>query len=235
VVRVAPDGASTRQRLVAAARELILRDGLSRLTVGNICDAANVSRATFYLHFANRNDVVGALVVEEAAVLRSSLEKKAKRYPNFAELCVEMMLESLHAVERNKVVYGLLNDDRASRAARLSTTSAAFDEVAMGLWEPLLRDAQHRGEARAGLDPTDVVHWFRRIFLSYLEAAEGHRPTDEAMRRELETFLLPAMLSDETARAYATDHALRSLVGTIASRSADLAGAVDELRRHTAS
>lgn len=234
MVRAVPDGASTRERLVAAARELIVRDGLSKLTVGNICDAANVSRATFYLHFANRNDVVGALVVEEAAVLRSSLEKKAKRYNNFAELCVEMMLESLHAVERNHIVYGLLNDDRASRAARLATTSAAFDEVAMDLWEPLLRDAQQRGEARAGLGATEVVHWFRRIFLSYLEAAEGHRPTDDAIRRELETFLLPAMLSDETSRAYATDHALKSLVGTIASHSADLAGAVDELRRHTA-
>jgi AcrR family transcriptional regulator len=234
VVRVAPDGASTRERLVAAARELILRDGLSKLTVGNICDAANVSRATFYLHFANRNDVVSALVVEEAAELRSFLEKKARRYTSFAELCVEMMLESLHAVEGNQVVYSLLNDDRGSRAARLATTSAAFDEVAMGLWEPLLRDAQRSGEARAGLEPTEVVHWFRRIFLSYLEAAEGHRPTDDAMRRELETFLLPAMLSEETSRAYATDHPLKSLVDTIASRSADLAGAVDELRRHTA-
>jgi AcrR family transcriptional regulator len=234
VVRVAPDRASTRERLVAAARELISRDGLSKLTVGNICDAADVSRATFYLHFGSRNDVVGALVVEEAAVLRATLEKKAKRYKNFAELCVEMMLESLHAVEDNPILHGLLSDDRASHALRIATTSAAFDEVAMDLWEPLLRDAQRSGEARAGLDPTELVHWFRRIFLSYLEVAEGHRPGDDAIRRELETFLLPAMLSDETSRAYATDHALKSLVGTIASRSADLAGAVDELRRHTA-
>jgi AcrR family transcriptional regulator len=219
---------------VAAARELILRDGLSKLTVANVCEAADVSRATFYLHFASRNDVVGALVVEEAAALRATLEKRAKRYSNFADLCVEMMLESLHAVESNEIVYRLLNDDRASRTARLATTSAAFDEVAMALWEPLLRDGQKRGEARAGLDPTEVVHWFRRIFLSYLESTEGSRPTDDAIRRELETFLLPAMLSDEASRAYATDHALKSLVDAVASRSADLAGAVDELRRHTA-
>jgi len=233
VVRVASDGAPTRDRLISAARELILRDGLNKLTVGNVCEAANVARATFYLHFATRNDVVGALVVEEAAAMRASLEQKAKRYNNFGEMCVEMMLDSLHVVESNPVVYGLLNDDRASRAARLATTSAAFDEVATALWDPLLREAQQSGQARAGLDPVEVVHWFRRIFLSYLEAAEGQRPSDDAIRRELETFLLPSMLSDETSRAYASDHALRSLVGTIATHSADLAGAVDELRRHT--
>jgi AcrR family transcriptional regulator len=48
----------THQRLLSAAEAVFHRDGYSRSTVGNIAAAANVNRATFYLHFTDKSDVL---------------------------------------------------------------------------------------------------------------------------------------------------------------------------------
>lgn len=51
----------TRQRLLRAARALFERDGYVRSTISHITHEANVSRATFYLHFADKADILLAL------------------------------------------------------------------------------------------------------------------------------------------------------------------------------
>jgi AcrR family transcriptional regulator len=52
----------TRQRLLVAAEEIFQRDGYSGTTVGSIATSANVSRATFYLHFTDKSDVLMTLM-----------------------------------------------------------------------------------------------------------------------------------------------------------------------------
>ena len=54
--------ALTNQRLVAAAQLVFERDGYARATVGNIAAEANVNRATFYLHFADKAQVMLAVM-----------------------------------------------------------------------------------------------------------------------------------------------------------------------------
>jgi AcrR family transcriptional regulator len=57
----------TRQRLLSAAEAVFQRDGYSGTTVGNIAASANVSRATFYLHFTDKADVLLALMRADLA------------------------------------------------------------------------------------------------------------------------------------------------------------------------
>lgn len=52
----------TRQRLLSSAEQIFHRDGYSGTTVGSIATAANVSRATFYLHFTDKSDVLMTLM-----------------------------------------------------------------------------------------------------------------------------------------------------------------------------
>jgi len=51
----------TRQRLLDAAREMFAEKGYAATTVDDITEAAGASRATFYLHFASKPDLVVAL------------------------------------------------------------------------------------------------------------------------------------------------------------------------------
>jgi AcrR family transcriptional regulator len=53
--------AATRQRLIDAARVRFLEDGFVGTKVDRIVEQAGTSRATFYLHFKNKSDVMVAI------------------------------------------------------------------------------------------------------------------------------------------------------------------------------
>jgi len=50
--------AETRRRLLSAARDAFLESGFTATTVERIVEAANTSRATFYLHFKNKTEAL---------------------------------------------------------------------------------------------------------------------------------------------------------------------------------
>ncbi|HVU20665.1 MAG TPA: TetR family transcriptional regulator [Rhizomicrobium sp.] len=63
----ARERASTRARLLDAARSLVARDGETALTLGGVADEAGIARATVYGYFTGKKDLLAAL--EEAASL----------------------------------------------------------------------------------------------------------------------------------------------------------------------
>ncbi len=69
----------TRQRLVDAARELFVRNGTRGTSVDDIAKAAGTSRATFYAHFTDKQDVIREFA-------RSMWETAFAVYHRFGEL-----------------------------------------------------------------------------------------------------------------------------------------------------
>jgi len=65
----------TRQRLLGAARRLILAGGESRVAASVVAQQAGVGGATFYEHFRNRDDLVRALSDNLFDELRDKLAK----------------------------------------------------------------------------------------------------------------------------------------------------------------
>jgi AcrR family transcriptional regulator len=60
----------TRRRLMAAAEERFLSAGFLSTTVDDITAAAGVSRATFYLHFPNKTEILRDLAVSSLPELK---------------------------------------------------------------------------------------------------------------------------------------------------------------------
>ncbi|WP_158889689.1 TetR/AcrR family transcriptional regulator [Amycolatopsis anabasis] len=54
-------GEQRRSELLDAAESLVLRDGIDSLTVDDVTVGAGVAKGTFYLHFTNKADLIGAL------------------------------------------------------------------------------------------------------------------------------------------------------------------------------
>src|SRR5271167_594777 len=69
----------TRQRLIDAARELFLKNGTRATSVDDIAKAAGTSRATFYAHFTDKQDVIREFA-------RSMWETAFAVYHRFGEL-----------------------------------------------------------------------------------------------------------------------------------------------------
>ncbi len=57
--------AMTRHALLTAAKDLIDEAGTAEISLGEVALAAGVGRTTFYDYFADRDDVIAALVEEE--------------------------------------------------------------------------------------------------------------------------------------------------------------------------
>lgn len=57
-------------RIVAAARELFLKDGFNATTTDTLCKAASVSKTTLYKYFGDMTGVLEAVVVAEGAQFR---------------------------------------------------------------------------------------------------------------------------------------------------------------------
>jgi AcrR family transcriptional regulator len=55
-------GRATRERIVAAASELMLRRGVARTTIEDIQEAAAISTSQMYHYFADKNDLVSAVI-----------------------------------------------------------------------------------------------------------------------------------------------------------------------------
>ena len=222
----------SRSRLLDAGRALVESDGVAALTVGSICDRAQLSRATFYVHFSNRDAVLLTLFLEEAAAVIGASSALATEYPQFGELCVEAFVQGVDRIRANSMLRILFADEGASVTARLASTSQAFLAMAHEFWEPLVVAAQARGEVRAGLEADAVVGWLIRVFMSYLEEPEASSTPSDVRRREIQTFLLPAFLARQETNAGTGDLEAEHLLDQLAVQNDLIRSKLDALREH---
>ncbi|HEV7850985.1 MAG TPA: TetR/AcrR family transcriptional regulator [Mycobacterium sp.] len=60
--KLTPKGRATRERIVAAAAELMSRRGVARTTIEDIQEAAAVSTSQMYHYFADKGELVAAVI-----------------------------------------------------------------------------------------------------------------------------------------------------------------------------
>lgn len=57
-----PSGTDTRERILDAAQDLVMRSGFSATSIDQIQQAADISRGTFFYHFDTKDDLARELV-----------------------------------------------------------------------------------------------------------------------------------------------------------------------------
>ncbi|MFN8075692.1 MAG: helix-turn-helix domain-containing protein [Kineosporiaceae bacterium] len=72
-------GSPARARLLAAASALFYAEGIHRVGVDRIIEAAQVTRATFYRHFPGKEDLVLAYVRTQDRLVRDAVTALASR------------------------------------------------------------------------------------------------------------------------------------------------------------
>lgn len=86
-----------RERIIDAARRIVIREGLAALSMRKIADAIGYSPASLYLHFAGRDEIAEALGQEGYAQLLAQLEPLT---------LIADARERLHALAHAYVAYG---------------------------------------------------------------------------------------------------------------------------------
>ena len=197
-------GTETRDRILAAARRVMLSHGLVRATTREIAHAAGVSEGTLYNHFASKEELFLAALGQVPSgffeiirglrqrpedeqvrtvlseVARSGLEFYAEAIPMGASIFADPRLLARHRE---------LLASRGAGPQRANEAVAAY-----------LRAAQTRGNVRADADPEAVAYMFLgalyqrvywRQFLGEAEPADGDERFITALLDSLDRLLLP--------------------------------------------
>jgi AcrR family transcriptional regulator len=139
----------TRTEIYDAAMNLFLRRGFDSVTIEDICDAADVARATFFLHFPAKE----ALLVEYGERANDQLAAAIADYRGSATATLRMALKMLaERAVRHPDVVRLVMREMLARPRMLSE----HDEKAAGLVDLLaavIRRGQKSGEFRRRTEP----------------------------------------------------------------------------------
>jgi AcrR family transcriptional regulator len=190
--------AAARERLVDAAEAGIDRFGLAKTTLEDVAREAAVSRATVYRYFANRDELMLAVLIRD---LERSREHELDEFfegatdpAAFGRALVEAAVYLLSAIRNSPKLQLLLQREGPGFTSTISGASEALfaqwiDDVA-----PYLAVAQTEGLLRADLDAAETAEWVLRVILSLLtiEAPRHHSPEEE--RRLMTAYVIPALL-----------------------------------------
>jgi AcrR family transcriptional regulator len=136
-----------RERLVAAARELIYRQGVARTTLADIAQDADVPLGNVYYYFKTKDDIVGAVVDDRAAQLESTfaeLERRHRSPKARLKALVAEFADRADATARFGCPYGTLSSELSKRDDGSDPLAAPLMQIQLDWVEQQLRDMGRR-------------------------------------------------------------------------------------------
>jgi AcrR family transcriptional regulator len=157
-----------RERILDAARRIVVREGFAALSMRKIAEAIEYSPATLYLHFESRDEIARALCAEGYAQLLGTFEPLVQ---------IADPAERLKALARAYVAFGV---------AHPQTYRLIFMEdptyMAAGLGGPV-RASQGAADEGDGSADAAAVHLGGNLAeTTTINPAAGHESGDAAMR-----------------------------------------------------
>jgi AcrR family transcriptional regulator len=152
---VGSDSAETRNRIVQAARQVIIERGYQAATFQAIAVAAELSRPTLHYYFANREEIYQALIAEASTLMTGCIAKAQQQETLVGQLSALVAAIS-EAERRDRSTAAFLVSARleANRNAELEYDGGADLRVFL---TKSVTEAAGRGELVEGTDAESVV------------------------------------------------------------------------------
>ncbi len=106
--------AATHQKLLEAAREVIVERGYNEVEILDITERANVSKATFYKHFPNKEACVSQLVFAGFDALIERILEGGRRAESREAWAAESFRDAFLWAEQNREILLIMVGGRAS-------------------------------------------------------------------------------------------------------------------------
>ena len=142
----------TRKRIVAHADRVFRERGFRKVTVEELCADLGMSKRTFYRHFADRDALVVAVVVENVGrVMPALIENLTSNRPvdEIFRKHFDLLVQNLFSNVSTQVMV-----DVQVLMPELWDRIDQFRSAIVGIITELLRRGQKEGSIRGDIDPT---------------------------------------------------------------------------------
>ncbi len=107
----APDPATATQQILDAAVVEFERHGFRRVALDDVARRAGVSRTTIYRRFANKDELVGAVIERENVSLFADIASELKQSGPQSNYYVEAFTLSILKFRRHRVLHQMITDE----------------------------------------------------------------------------------------------------------------------------
>jgi AcrR family transcriptional regulator len=184
------------ERILEAARAVLIEHGLRRTSLADIAHAAGVSEATLYRRFANRDELLRKLVAREASGFIARVDERISSIDDPIERLVVAFVTLAHALREHDLVQRLLVTDPELVLPLITTHGAPA--LALGR-KYVLGQAQRVAESGVTLtaDPEQLAELIVRIAHSLVLTPDTTLPIadDEEMGRLARQTLAPMLIA----------------------------------------
>jgi len=150
------------QQIFHTARSLVMRFGIKKVTVEEICSEAGVSKMTFYKYFRNKTDLALFILdrmIDDSMRRYNEIKERNIPYPEKVRLWIGLKMEQVNDLSQEFM------DDIFSM--NFPEIKAYYDKMARENIAVILNDfieAQKRGDLREDVKPEFILYFFNHMF-----------------------------------------------------------------------
>lgn len=189
-----------RARILEAAAEVLTQLPLSKITMDDIARTAGIARQTIYKHFANRDALIVALLVDETERTHRPALEALHMTGRSPEHVTRMILEQIRLASDWVLLSRTFDPRLAPRIAELVLSSDALTECVNGIWLPILDDYRSSGLLRDDIDLEETVRWLTYQYVWFLSHPDALTDQPEKLSRYIHTYLTGALMKPPATR-----------------------------------
>ncbi|NMO03699.1 helix-turn-helix transcriptional regulator [Gordonia sp. TBRC 11910] len=187
-------GGDAAATILAAAEACFERFGIAKTTMEDVARAADLSRATVYRHFSDRDSLIMASVVRRSRMNHDAARSYIRNWPVFADRVVEGICYDVKRGRRDPMMHMLVSPEQMTLSTQLLWQSGAAVDLTHELWGPILIEAQQLGELRKDVDVRLLSEWIAELEIMFISQTDGSDEAMDRFRTKLRAFLVPALL-----------------------------------------
>ncbi len=159
-----------RNDIIDAAERVVFKEGFDRVTMAAIAEKAELGKATLYLYFKNKEDLLFAIFLRGQEILFKMVDdslKKAKSTRNKIEILLKVIFrfQSKHPDYFNLFFYFMTNRIEFSKDTEDHRRNEEMDQAFLNKWILLVDEGKQEGIIRKDLNPlpTVLLIWMQLI------------------------------------------------------------------------
>ena len=187
-----------RKEIIKFAKKIILKSGVEGMSMNQLAESTELNKATLYLYFSNKDDLIDAIVYEGLVVLDKNFQETDQ--PSFTgrEKVLHLIQTTFDFYKRYPIYFYTMNHQERRRVnERLETpyaikgnetASRLFDRIAEGL-----RQGMEEGSIRKEID----MNAFLILFFAHIYGVMHTIHTKEDVYKDL--FHMEAEIIEKSA------------------------------------